>query len=61
MPGRYSENSQRAAIPGKGPIIWLLKAHAQNVPAYGSLLAASCLKGGGKWGYTRVGHIDTYA
>ena len=63
MPGRYEgvriaedEAKIGCALPGTGPVIWAIKAHAIKCPVYGSLLA--CYTSGG---YTRYREIDSIA
>jgi hypothetical protein len=63
MSGRYYGNrlavaDERvgSALPGKGPVVWAVKAHADAAPCYGSLLASI-----GRTGYSLVHQIDTSA
>jgi hypothetical protein len=63
MSGRYCGNrvtdgGERvgSALPGTGPVVWALKAHADAAPCYGSLLASA-----GRNGFALVYQIDTIA
>lgn len=63
MPGRYFGNRitvgderEGSALPGTGPVVWALEAHADGATCYRSLLASYSSKG-----YSLVYQIDTSA
>ena len=58
MPGRITvgDEIKGSALPGTGPVVWALKAHADGAACYGSLVASRSSKG-----YSLVSQIDTSA